>query len=547
MRLYPAEHPVVAESLGLLAGLLDSYLSESGLLLLEVQEDQLLQDGEPVYSHAPRPDNMAFLMFRDGIRSLTFHAGLETREVEAFVRCLAQANDLTESDHDLVTRLWEQDFSHIDYYVADPFLGGEVLREGTIDVLRETVLRRLDQVRSGEGLAGGPRTGRLQAIRPTPVDLSRLDSGESATGEGPADGSQRTVDEAADLVRDFLVVLLEIVSTDSRNYDSASYGEEAPLTRALVRVVETYLEGPDWAGLELVLEQLQQLEAQGRCPAGYLGLVMSQAVTAERVGRLLAREGQEAPPDTERAKRFLRAVSPWTTSALLEALVVAEDRSARKHLLDLLESGPGLALEQLASLLEDSRWYVVRNAVQLAAGMRDSAVVPHLERLRRHPDARVRREVVRALGGFGAGPVVLRALAATLDDEDSSVRTLAARALGWLGGREQETSLLAQVEARDFPLRPQEEVEALLGAYAAIARERALPLLDKMWRRRLLGARPLAVRLAALKALAAVPSAAAQAVLREAAKSGESQIRKAAMQALQDGQSGRSGGGGGRP
>ena len=63
--------------------------------------------------------------------------------MEAFADCLAHADDLAESEHDLATAFWEQDFAHIDYRVADPFLGGEVLPQGTIDALRETVLRRL--------------------------------------------------------------------------------------------------------------------------------------------------------------------------------------------------------------------------------------------------------------------------------------------------------------------------------------------------------------------------------------------------------------------
>ena len=98
-------------------------------------------------------------------------------------------------------------------------------------------------------------------------------------------------------------------------------------------------------------------------------------------------------------------------------------------------------------LFEDPRWYVVRNAVQLAAGMRDPELVRQLERLRRHPDVRVRREIVRTLDTFGGEAAALQVLAKAVSDEDSSVRTLAARSLGRHGGREYEAVVLAQIES----------------------------------------------------------------------------------------------------
>ena len=526
IRFYPPGHPTVRQTLESLAGMLVSYLDDNGSLMLEVEEDQLLHEGERVYSYETSRDNLAFLMFRDGVRSLSLHPGLDEGEIESLTDCLAHADDLADAEHDLVTRLWEQDFTHIDYHVADPFLGGEVLREGTIDALRETVLRRLDEVTLTEDADAGVKLGDLKAVEQTEIDVRSL-----ALSAQEIDQSEQAVEDPANLVDDFLVVLLELAGRSSGSYD-----ENDPLTRALVTVLDSYIDNRNLGGLELILEYLQLLEAQGRCPAGFPGLVVGRAVTAERVGSLLAGTGQEATDQAARVDTFLAAARPWIVPALLEALAVTEDRAVRKTLLALLDAGGGVSGIYLIPLLEDPRWYVVRNAVQLAAGLRDPELVKHLERLRRHPDVRVRREVMRTLETFGGDPVAAQVLAKALTDEDPSVRTLAARSLGRHGGREHEAVVLAQIEARDFDSRQPDEIEALLVAWADLTKERAVPLLDKLWRRKRFVARPAPVRLAAIKALGTIPGTASRAALLEAQKSGEAQIKKAASRALQEAQ-----------
>ncbi len=110
-----------------------------------------------------------------------------------FVERLAHADDLAALEHDLVTALWEQDFAHIDYRVADPFLGGDVLREGMVDALRETILRRFEGTIAAPGAASGdPASGELRQVAADRIDakilaLSAEDivRGESLVGTPP--------------------------------------------------------------------------------------------------------------------------------------------------------------------------------------------------------------------------------------------------------------------------------------------------------------------------------------------------------------------------
>ena len=151
-----------------------------GALALDVREDALTFEGEAVYLHETSRDNLAFLMFRDGVRTLSLHPGCEIGESEALVDCLAHAEDLANMEQDLVTALWERDLSHIDYQVVDPFLGSALLREGMVDALRETVLRRLETV---------------QAPGLSPGDMARVEiragEAEADTREGVSDSRRK--------------------------------------------------------------------------------------------------------------------------------------------------------------------------------------------------------------------------------------------------------------------------------------------------------------------------------------------------------------------
>jgi HEAT repeat protein len=529
LRFYPQHHPTARESLDRLVQMLSAHLEAQGSLSLDVEESRLLYEGEQVYRQEATRDNLAFLMFRDGIRSLSFHPGVEAREVEFFVDCLAHADDLAEVEHDLATALWEHDFTHIDYRVADQFLGGEVLREGTIDALRETVFRRLSEAPVAAVSVAGVAAGDLLVVEPMQVDERGL-----ALTAAEIELCERLADDPSDALDDFAVVLLEIVGGLSEEIT-----EDDALIRSLAMVIGSYLENRNLDGLDLVLDRLTQLETQGRCPPGLVSLVVDAGATKERLARMLGGIGQAPAEEVARIEGLLTGERRWIYPALLEVMAETDDRSIRKSLLAVLGSEEGVPLRHLVPMLRDPRWYVVRNAVQLAARSHDPELPGHLERLVRHADVRVRREVMRTLDTVGAP--ALHVLAKALDDEDSSVRILVARSLGRHGGQEHAAMVLARVEGRNFDTRPAEEVEAFLVALAVLAKERAVPVLDGLWRRRIFRARPASLRLAALQALGAIDAPAAQSVLMEAAKSGDAQARQTANRALHEAQVRRSG------
>jgi HEAT repeat protein len=527
LRLYPSGHPMARQAVDGLKDRLIKHLDTHGSLVLDVQENGLLYDGQAVYVYDASRDNLAFLMFRDGIRTLSFRSGLEPIELEGFVSRLAHADDLENADYDLVTALWEDDFAHIDYTLVDLFMEGEVLTEGAIEDLRDMVITRLEEVGAEPNEETAPDAptieGGVEVVDLMSTDLSSLTltEDEVARGDMAAALPMTTVEE-------FAVVLFEILGHYPWRIE-----EGDGLYRALVTVVASYVRTGDLEQIDFLIERLKEFEAQGRCSPGFVGAVLSNSVTSQDLDHLLQKAGQASAMEMAQIQDFLSLVCQWVMPALLELLADTPDRGIRRGLLALLSAGEGVPAPLLAPLMSDRRWYVVRNAVQLAAVSREESLLGDLQRLTRHPEVRVRREVMRTLSAIG-GPKAARLLANSLSDEDPSVRILAAGGVTRHGGPEHEVMVLAQINSKDFDTRSPDETDALLHAYAVIGRERAVPLLDRLWRSKLFDSRTPAVRSSAVKALGLIPGPAAQAALREAMKSGRGQVGRDAERALQE-------------
>lgn len=523
LRLYPSGHPMARQALDGLMDRLGRHLEMHGPLVLEVEENGLASDGQQVYTYDASRDNLAFLMFRDGIRSLSFRPGLEPNELEAFVSRLAHADDLDGADQDLATALWEDDFAHIDYTLVDPFMEGEVLTEGAIEDLRGVVIARLEEAKSVTAPEAERVDGDLEVVDLKATDLESLvlSADEVARGDMVASLPTTTLEE-------FAVVLFELLGSYPWQIE-----EGDGLYRALVTVISSYVKTGNLNQIDFLIERLKEFEAQGRCAHGFIGAVLSNSVTTEGLNQLFLNAGQVLATDMAQIQDVLSQVRQWVLPSLLELLGDTPDRAIRRGLLALLSTGDGVPGSLLGPIMRDHRWFVVRNAVELAAVARDETLIEDLDRLTRHPEVQVRREVMRTLSAMG-GTKAARLLARSLSDEDTSVRVLAASGIGRIGGPTQEAMVLAQIKSRDFEARSPDEISAFLNTYAALGGERAVPLLDRLWRSRLFDSHARPVRIAAVRALASIPGPLAQSALREAVRSGGAQVEREAERALQE-------------
>ena len=208
--------------------------------------------------------------------------------------------------------------------------------------------------------------------------------------------------------------------------------------------------------------------------------------------------------------------------ALIDLLVSSESTTERHAYRNALVQCAA-AIPALVHLLGDSRWYVVRNAVDLLAELAPPDADARIAGMLAHPEPRVRREAASSLAKL-ATPRAVLALLQAVQDPAAEVRLQVALGLGtvrnpravpWLIealDKEQDADVqMAMISA--LGRMPTEEAVARL----ARASEPGGMLLRK----------PTALRIHAVDALAEAGTPSAQAVLRTLVNDRERDVREA--------------------
>jgi HEAT repeat protein len=188
--------------------------------------------------------------------------------------------------------------------------------------------------------------------------------------------------------------------------------------------------------------------------------------------------------------------------------------------------------ECLETWLADERWYVARNAAHILGLIATSDTLPLLAVAASHPEFRVRREVIDALGRLDperARPVLFGML------ENADTRTFCAvlRQLAAAPGPRLAALTSAQLANAGFAERPAEEQRAVFSALAACGDD-VLPVLAGElnrgggWRSKHSDDH----RQAVARCIARIGSPAAIGVLTEGARSRNAAVRRACGDAL---------------
>jgi hypothetical protein len=176
--------------------------------------------------------------------------------------------------------------------------------------------------------------------------------------------------------------------------------------------------------LALVLQTRARGPAEGRLAAeGGIRRLLREPVIA-----LLATRVPDTA-DRDALVAILARAGEVGGKALVAQLMSAEDRPARRSYFDAIVAQDS-GRSQLRDALNDSRWYVVRNAAALLGEMgmaeADAPLIPLLA----HLDERIRIAAARALTRLRT-PRGIAALQQRLNDDNAEVRRLAAASFGF--------------------------------------------------------------------------------------------------------------------
>lgn len=584
-RLYRANNTVLRRLMIDLGSSLGALLAELGGLALRVGPDALTYEGETVLAEPDPDESIPFAFYRDGIRRLELLEGLDEAELEVLVTATADGFSSSGLGDDVVSHLWRHDLEHVRYTVVDTTIVDASTGASTAGVEVPDLDQQIDAILTriygpGGNDDVGPKSVRVDVNELTAKRIAdTIDAvDELAPGFHPARALERPAYSAQ------LLAEREGEDEEALQTRAARAGlralrvglpeaETAELFDALLRLYDTALMSGALPAAGLLLRGVRELGAPELRERA--GRWVEEAVVEARLRQVSTLLESAAGGEViARVYELFKACGPAGVPAILTLLPSVQD-PARRRALGAVAAHLGVEdLGHLEVLLAHEQPHVVIEAVRIleklasrpeaggapapsvaprpgedpaAAALRarppaspvarrtgPTAAVELLARALQHPDPPVRRAVLEAAEHLpkDRGLALILQLAA---DRDAGLSVSAAEVMG----RSRDPRVMAALEARledpAFASAPPAVKRAFLGAYAAIAQVKAVPLLARLLQD---GGGLLAKKeseelaIAAAEALFELGTSGATAALGKAAGSLNLRVRRAAGDAL---------------
>jgi len=256
---------------------------------------------------------------------------------------------------------------------------------------------------------------------------------------------------------------------------------------------------------------------------------LGESIAMRETALLLADLG---PDESTTIAAIVATIGPAAIEALKPLLMAEEETPAFVRAADMVVAFKVPAVNRLAPLTEDTRWFVQRNGARLLGRIGTAEAVPLLQPLLRKGDPRVARAAVSALGVI-ADPAAARAIHMVLRTATGETRNAVIAAL--VADRDPRVvPMLARIIGESDSLgKDHDVVLETLTALGAVGHEDAIgPIAGALqvrsfWRR----GKARAIKERGINALSRIGGERARAALDDAARKGDRQLKTLARTA----------------
>jgi hypothetical protein len=526
-QMYLPNNPMHARSIDAVREAFNSLWQHTDDLVLQVIETRLEWEGRVVLDEGERTsDNVAWLLYKDGIRELTMLKGFELEELSVFFGLLQRVRKASDDDDDLLTLMWEREFATLQYRYVD-----------------------LTQD-SGPGVESMERQEQKEKILSPAQAEAGLESTKSSIAT--MDDFDSTLYFLDDREVEYLQQEIKReFSTDLRPAVIASLldtfeNQKDPTVREEICGLLDYF-------LLILLSTAQYRNA------AYL--LREAGVTANRAAEILDPQKQrllqlnELMSDPKPLGQLLQALEDSPLRApqheldelfgilqprALETILSWIGKSSNPQLKMLLE-GAATRLassnsQELIRLIGSDDEAVVLEAIRRAAALKSPAAVPALGKMLTVGESDLRVAAVTALADIGS-PGALQMLERALADEDREVRIVAVKTLGAKNARAALPKIEAAIKGKDLRESNLGEKMAYFEAYGLLCGDAGVVLLDGILNAKgFMGKKDDSeIRACAAMALGKINTPKASDALRKAASEKDVMVRNAVSKAIRSG------------
>jgi HEAT repeat protein len=528
-QLYMPNNPIYRTAIDTLRGGFQPVWKETDELTLTILETEIRwYDAVVAGEHggSKSTDNLAWLFYKDGIRELTLTKGFEEDEVVKLLEMIKRARRAGQDEDDLVTMLWEADFTFLKYRYVDLLLEGNAgeVADGYDVAVKPDAAQIQTATRSA---VAESRAGGIINMADFDATLYFLDEREI---EYLHREIQREYDQ--DLRANIVAMLLDVFEAQT---DPTIRAE---IVSDLQTVMLYMLTAVHFRGVANLLREvsvtLQRATHVTQAQRDALAQLPERLSASEALTQLLQAldEAPSLPPQEELGELFDQ-LRPSALATVFTWLAKTENQTL-KPLLEIAAGRLAAAnTAELVRLIQVPEKEVSSEAIRRAGGLKAQAAVLALAKVLSEPDLTRRQLAAQALTEIGS-PGALQSLERTIEDADRDVRVNAVRSFGARAYRPVLPRLEGVIKGKAIRRADLTEKMAFFECYGSLCGDAGVPQLDLMLNAKgfLAKKEDAEIRACAAIALGRIGTAKATEVLRKAAAEKDIIVRNAVTRAL---------------
>jgi HEAT repeat protein len=494
-------------------------------IVLQVVETDFHWEQEVVYHQLTKSESLAWILYKDGLRTLTFRRGVEADEIARFLAVVNRARFLpADAGDDLLTLLWEEEFLWIAYEFAEPFADGVPERQADPAAASSAEARQAQVQEEAPPKAPGI------------VDVDEFDSTLYFLDEAEISYVVDEVEKeySRDVRSGALAALFDIfeVQTDPSVREEISGIIDALfpnlLNKGEFRTVAALLRD-----LRLIGERAPDLTAAQRERISALEARLSEPAIVRQLVQSL--DEAAARPGDEDVSEVLRELRPAALETIMTLVPGVASENVRTLLAGAADRLARADTGEVLRLLRSANGEVLPGIIAVCGRLALGGAVPGLGDALGHADPAVRLGAVQALAAIGS-PGALAHIDRAIDDDDRGVRLAAVRVAGARGYKNAMRRIEAVVQGKAMKGMDLSEKMAFFEAYGSIAGASGIRTLAAMLQGRgLLRMKETPeTRACAAMALGKIRTPEARALLEEAATDKDLVVRNAVNRALRE-------------
>lgn len=464
--LYVQGNPLLHRFFGDLRKRLEAMWSGVETLSFTVRESEIAWQNRAVYHGRPGgQDNLAFQLYKDGIRRFEFLPGVERDEIRRFIDILRLSRTLRGDEEDLLTLMWNEDFEFIRYEYVDVLGDEPPLPSGGIDAVEmDAELPMLPELELSPELQ-------------SPTLREDFEPSLYFLGEEEVAALQRELQREwqRPVRRDVMLAVLD-------QYEMGDAERRGEIADILSQMLPRFLAEGDFGDAAFIVSELREVGEKRGDPevAGQVDKIvaeLSDPVVVDQLVRVM--EDGSIDPKCDELATLLNALKSEAIEVLIRALPTMTRTEAREQLGATLDRLASMNPEMMAEFVKSEDPRVAAESARIVARLKLVEIADAIASLldRSNPEVRLAAvEALVALRSSKAGNPLIKAL----EDEGRDVRIAAARGLAELKYNPGAKDLERLVTGKELLRRDLTEQLAVFEAYAVTAGEKGTKLLARM-------------------------------------------------------------------